>query len=324
MIQYLLKLSMNSENLDCVALLAGEPGLGLDEHGITWMCENSPVRIEVAMDELQITANTQSSISLIRNGRTRQIKPSHSLRLLSGDDICLGTHRIHVQSVTKSRSSHFREVFESLRHASRAIMLTSAAALALSACNPIADFIVGERTAGDVEMIEDPVQEPEKTETHPNALPDSVQNADNPEPAVNEIATDIEEHVMGESAKIPCDGKEGQELKSCCEALDIEGMKKECCERLKNDGLQCDDGSEKAAIINENQVTGKLNAPEETVEEKPAVVPQRMHGAIKQTPCAGITDGEKLKACCNGLDNEALKMGCCFHLEEHFNGMKCE
>lgn len=265
MIQYLLKLSIDNETIDCLPLDAGEKGLGLDESGVTWLCENTPVRIEVVHHELHIVQNSTKTVSVLRNGRERKLKKGQSIRLCAQDEIHIGEQIIVVTSILKSTSNGIESIIQNVHKAGRIAMMTTATALALCACNPNKAPIIDEQLTGDV-AVNSPIMDCQTLHNNDvaqiKACCENQTNEDDrknccdefeliykdqckplviAEEKVHEIP---EQPAHGAFRRSPCANLTNpEEIKACCMGIEDKDLRAGCCMHLDHhfEGIRCEE-----------------------------------------------------------------------------------
>ena len=312
--QCIIQLSQNNGDVvNCLADECGNQGLGLNESGITWNEQNSPVRLEIAHDEVQITRiDSDVEAVLERNGRTLNLKKDKSVRILSNDEIKIGASRFSVRRIFKGTSEKVKSALKSLRGAGTAAMLVMAASLMLPICGCDSDDSTPERVVPEVEAGSPVYIAPcdgksgKDLKTCCEALEDKYERSSCCERLekqgyglVCEDKPDIPEIVEGDMLPPVCSDVTGKELKACCEALDPEGSERaNCCARLAQEksGFTCE-------------------GPEET--------PEILEGEMLPPACYDKS-GKDLKACCEALTDEFEKADCCDRLASENKGLKCE
>ncbi len=308
--QCIIQLSQNNGDVvSCLADECGNQGLGLNESGITWNEENSPVRLEIAHDEVQITRiDSDVEAVLERNGRTLNLKKDKSVRVLSNDEIKIGASRFSVRRIFKGTSEKVKSALKSLRGAGTAAMLVMAASLMLPICGCDSDD--KDNTEVVPEVLEGSIADVpcyEKTGQDLKACCEKIDNESRRAECCDRLASegeglrcDVPEVTAGSPVYIaPCDGKSGKDLKTCCEALDDKYERNSCCERLEKQGygLVC--------------------------EDKPDI-PEIVEGEMLPPVCSDVT-GKELKACCEALDPEGSeRANCCTRLAQEKSGFTCE
>ena len=311
--QCIIQLSQNNgEVVNCLADESGNRGLGLNESGITWNEENSPVRLEIAHDEVQITRiDSDVEAVLERNGRTLNLKKDKSVRVLSNDEIRIGASRFSVHRIFKGTSEKIKSALKSLRGAGTAAMIVMAASLMLPVLGCESDETPDGGRVPEVEAGS-PMAEPclDKTGQELKSCCEALDNESRRAVCCERLANEgsglkcesdveIPEVLEGELMPPACYDKSGKELKACCEALDNDYERADCCERLAHEGsgLKC--------------------------EEK-VVVPEQPGGVPMPPPLCSDKTGKELKACCEAIDDQNDRAECCERLATEKSGLKCE
>lgn len=323
--QYVVKLLVGSESVDCMPLQAGCAGLGLNENGITWL-EDAPVRIEIKLNELYVTVSDElAEFKIARNGRIRQLKAGQSVRMLCEDVLYFGEKKITVQAVYKQNASS--ALTQALKTAGRAAMLTLAATMTLSACSKIFETPSGKYietrsyescrvNSTDPEGIKacclSNMDENEKTQCC-NELtahyPDvSCEQAD---PKLENVP-EVPETTGGDIARSPYGecldnvGDDVDKLKSCCEKSAERDF---CCSGLEkaHPGVKCD-----------------FVIPEPVPE-----IPEMPMGEPPVSPyeeCSHKADGDlaKLIPCCENMSSDSAREQCCRALENEYPDVSCK
>ncbi len=290
--QYLIEFVENSSDSGLVAtpMSAGEPGLGLDENGLTWHQNNAPVKIEIVDDEPRISCMEQAKlkVSIDRNHRSRLLKPNTSVRLLANDFITVGSRKYAVKSIYRSgiQSEAF---FKKLRDAGQALMLSMAAALVLSSCNVSKAETPVKPLTGDVAVV-DPV---DSCLYRANAaecclsLDDEQKKDCCAQLKEKDPSQSCELLIKKDIVAVQTTGivprpvyldKAGTELKDACLELEKNSkLREDCCRHLED--------------------TSDLTCDEEVSCEK-------KNGQERIDCCMAIQDKQKLFDCCNQMARE--------------------
>lgn len=307
--QYLVEIEDASGAIQkCVAMEAGDAGLGLAQSGVTWR-EPADVRIEIEHDELCVVTDNED-ICIERNGRSRMLSGRGPVRILKGDRIRVNGRKFCVHGVYRGDegSSSLRD---KLRVVGKTVMMTMASAMLLTACNGTSVKV--EPLAGDVARV-DPVAEQEMLVAQCMHLEGDEKTAcceklqttrgfSCPEAPKEELhpehPSEVETGHHGAIRQTPCFGMAPEEMKACCEGLDAAELREGCCTHL------------------ERHTSLKCEVPKEARAD-------RLSGAIAVLPYEGRR-GADLKAHCEQMKDENEREECCDYLKEE-SGQKltCE
>ena len=191
--QFILRISLDGQEMDCIPNDANESGLGLDQDGITWK-EKSFAAITVDNHhELVITNTSDVSFTLKRDGRTCQLECNNPRRILAGDEILWNTSKPHRLCITKIYRSN--KILKSLGKLSKHAMFASAAAM-----------LIGVIPGCDVSPNREVGKMPAKVETVPEVDTNQVPG----EPP--ELPVDSVESNPAAPENVPTDGSSVNEF----------------------------------------------------------------------------------------------------------------